>query len=168
MKTLLLLAAAVAGLQAQTASPFAPLQFLVGEWTGDGEGAPGQASGGFTFQFDLQNKVLVRRNFAEYPATAQRAAFRHDDLMVVYADPSDKSLRATYFDNEDHVIAYRIETGADFVRFTSDPQSGQPRFRMLYRKSGEGKMSFEFDIAPPGKPDAFARYITAQLRKKVR
>src|ERR1035437_2254222 len=52
-----------------------PVQSLVGDWTGEGGGGPGQGSGTFSFKPDLQGKILVRRNRAEYPATKERAAF---------------------------------------------------------------------------------------------
>src|SRR5262249_54757443 len=54
------------------------LKFLAGEWKGEGGGRPGQAAtGGFSFNFELQGKVLVRRNFSEYAATPEKPAFRH-------------------------------------------------------------------------------------------
>src|SRR5215813_7620141 len=74
------------------------LKFLVGDWQGEGGGKPGQASGGgFSFTFELQGKVLVRRSFSEYAATPERPGFRHDDLMVVYQDQGGKGFRAIYF-----------------------------------------------------------------------
>ena len=48
-------------------------QFLVGEWVGEGTGAPGEATGGFTFSLDLQNTVLVRKNYADYPGDKRSA-----------------------------------------------------------------------------------------------
>ena len=79
-------------LQAKGAS-LEDLKFLVGEWKGEGGGKPGQATaGGFSFSFELQGKVLIRRSFSEYAATAERPGFRHDDLMIVYQDPDAKSV----------------------------------------------------------------------------
>lgn len=62
------------------------LQFLAGSGTGE----PGQGVGEFSFSFDLQDKVLVRKSFAEYPATKEKPAYRHDDMMIIYKD-ADKS-----------------------------------------------------------------------------
>ena len=78
--------------------------------------------------------------------------------MVIY--PSDpEALKAIYFDNEDHVIHYTVEAGGGFraVRKRSS-------YRLTYKKSGEDKLTLDFDIAPPGKP--FANYIHAVLRRK--
>jgi hypothetical protein len=67
------------------AEDWGPLQFLIGDWSGEGGGQPGQASAGsFSFTPELQGTILVRRSFAEYPPANGRPAFRHDDLIVVY------------------------------------------------------------------------------------
>jgi hypothetical protein len=139
MKYLLLLVAAICA-SAQT-DPWKDLQFLSGEWVA--EGAPGACS----FTFDLQRKIIVRKNLSEAPT-------RHEDLMVIYVE---KDLKAIYFDNEGHVIHYTVEAGPDMVRFVSD------QYRLTYRKTGE-KLALDFEIAPPGKP--FANYLHATLRRK--
>ncbi len=145
-----------------------PLHFLLGEWIGEGEGAPGEGSGGFTFAPDLQGKVLVRTNYAEYPATAERPAFRHDDLMIVYADPQGTGSRAMYFDSEGHVIAYAVEESREPLKvlFVSDAISGTPRYRLTYTATGPDSLDLTFEVAPPGEPEAFATYITARARRK--
>jgi len=75
-------------------------QFLIGEWVSEGGGAPGQATGGFSFNLDLQGRILVRKNHADYPATKDRPAFSHDDLMIVYPESEGKPARAIYFDSD--------------------------------------------------------------------
>jgi hypothetical protein len=111
---------------AQTADPWQPLRWLAGEWKGEGSGAPGRGAGAFSFRFELDGKILVRKTYTEFPAAAGRAAFRHEDLMVVYPE---QGLRATYFDNEGHVIHYRVTAAGDTVTFVSDVSGGGPRFR---------------------------------------
>jgi hypothetical protein len=141
-------------------------QFLLGEWVGEGSGDPGQGSGGFTLLPDLQNTVLVRKNHAEYPAANDRPAFSHDDLMVIY-DEHD-SLKAVYFDNEKHVIHYSVAFLHDSsaVVFLSEPRQSAPRYRLTYSKRGVDAVGLTFDIAPPGTPEAFTRYINATARRK--
>jgi hypothetical protein len=142
-------------------------KFLIGEWIGEGGGGPGQGTGGFTFSLDLQKRILVRKNYADYPATNDRPAFRHDDLMIVYQE-TGKPTRADYFDNEGHVIHYTVEFAKDStaVVFVSDPSTSTPRFRMTNAKVGPDKLTIKFEIAPPGKPEAFSTYITASARRK--
>ncbi len=151
-----------------SAQGLSQLNFLLGDWIGDGGGnVPGQGSGGFTFSYDLQNKIMVRRNYAEYPATDSKPASRHDDLMIVYGAPDD-TLRAIYFDNEGHVINYVVNVSADSQSavFTSPPAEKEARFRLSYAPSGENSVGIKFEVAPPGQPDAFSTYISASAHKK--
>ena len=141
-------------------SPFQPLAFLIGDWVGEGDGKPGESSGAFSFALDLDKKIAVRKNHADLKNGV------HDDLMIAYPDPAGKSLRAIYFDNEGHVIHYLVEGTPNGVRFTSDPAAPGPRFRLTYAKTGEKTISIQFDMAPPGKPDAFTPYLTAGARRK--
>ncbi|PWT98326.1 MAG: hypothetical protein C5B51_29530 [Terriglobia bacterium] len=146
------------------AQDWGPLQFLVGRWTGEGTGVPGEASGGFSFAPHLQGKILVRKNFADYPPAAGKPGFRHDDLMVVYRDESQR-LRAMYFDNEGHVISYTvkpIESGG--VVLESEGPQNVTRYRMTYRASSADRVRIGFEIAPPGKD--FAGYIEATARRE--
>ena len=143
-------------------------RFLLGKWTAEGGGQPGQAStGGFSFDSDLQGKILVRRNYSEYPATGNKPASRHDDLMMVYQEPQ-KGTRAVYFDNEGHVIQYSVSFSEDrkTITFVSDVTPSSPRFRLIYRQLKKDSLSIEFDIAPPGKPDSFSKYVEGTARRK--
>lgn len=154
--------------QVQKAGAWEPLEFLMGDWTGDGSGSPGQGIGGFTFRIDLQQAVVVRTNQANYPAAKDRPAFTHDDLMVIYRDPANAQPHAIYFDNEGHVIHYAVSFGAgrDTVQFLSDAGPGVPRYKLTYTTSGAADVAIKFEIAPPEKPEAFATYIEAKARRK--
>ena len=59
---------------AAAADPWAAFEPLLGEWHGEGKGAPGSGTGDFSFERALQGKVVVRRSFAEYPAMKDRPA----------------------------------------------------------------------------------------------
>lgn len=146
--------------QTPAADPFAPLRFLLGTWVGEGGG---QASGEATFSLDLGGYVLTRRSYAEIPAAPGRPAARHEDRITVY--PEKGRLRALYVDNEGHVIHYTVSASADGVVFLGDAGTG-PRFRLAYRRTGAGTLSLAFDIAPPGKPEAFTTYLQAAMRRK--
>jgi hypothetical protein len=138
----------------------------LGEWVGEGAGAPGEATGGFSFSFELEGKILVRRNRADYPATKDKPAYSHTDLMVIYQE--EPTTRAVYFDNEGHVIHYAVSLSKDqtTLTFLSDPSPSAPRFRFAYTKAKSDSMTFQFDIAPPGKPEAFSKYLEGSLRRK--
>jgi hypothetical protein len=142
-----------------------PVQFLVGNWVGEGGGQPGQGTGVFSFSPDLQGKILVRKNFAEYPAASGRPAFRHDDLMIVYRDEATHGLRATYFDSEEHVIPYTVKASEGGVIFVSEGAPSSTRFRMTYTSTGKDTLKIKFEIAAPGKE--FAPYIEAAAHREA-
>lgn len=164
---LFLLLGSSCSLHAQQSSGLDSLRFLEGIWAGSGTGEPGQGAGEFSFSFDLQGKVLVRKNFAEYPATSEHPAFRHDDIMIIYKE-ADKPIRAIYFDNEGHVINYTVNISDDRLSliFLSDYISSSPRFRLTYTKINDASLNIKFEIAPAGKSDDFTVYIEAAVYKK--
>ena len=154
---------------AQTKSmPWEKWQFLIGQWEAAGQGNPGAGKGVFSFAFDLQNKVIVRKSHTDYPASAGRPAFAHDDLMVIHKDETTQKFRADYYDNEGHVIAYTGEFSADgkALVFFSDPLPAQPRFRLTYLTARDGSLTIKFDIAPPNDPGNFKTYVEGTARKK--
>jgi hypothetical protein len=139
-----------------------PLAFLLGDW----EAAPGSAgeTGATSFRSSVQGRVIVRTNDATYPAANGKPASRHDDLMVIAAEGS--TLRADYFDNEGHVIRYSVESpAAAQVSFVSDVKANEPRYRLRYSMNADGTLTGQFDIAPPGKPEDFTRYLTWSARR---
>ena len=155
---------------AQSGAPnWTPFGWLVGDWIGEGATADrGQGTGGFSFTLDLQKNILVRKNWADYPATNDHAAFRHDDLMIAYQESVKDPVQAVFFDSEGHVIHYAAGVSADgnTIQFTSEAQPSSPRYRLTYVKTGEKTLTLKFEIAPPGKPDAFATYIEAKAHRK--
>ncbi len=142
-------------------SPFEGLKFLIGEWTGAGSGSPGEGKGGFSLTPELEGHVLVRRNFAEYPATKERPAFRHDDVMYMFEEGG--KLRAIYFDSEGHVIHYGVTSDKDAAVFLSEGEG--PRYRLTYHAAGDKKVTIKFEVAPPGGSE-FKTYIEAEAEKK--
>ena len=160
---------AVSALSSQQSSPpdWHAWNFLMGDWTGVGSGQPGQGAGGFTFKLDLQERVLVRSNYAEYPATKDRPAFRHDDFMVVYHETPTTPARAIYFDSEGHVIHYavQIDGAAKTAIFLSEPQSDSPRYRLTYTGKTSDTVAIKFEVAPPNNPEQFKTYIEATAKR---
>jgi hypothetical protein len=141
-------------------------QPLIGNWVGEGD--PGQGSSYFSFLPDLQDGILVRKNHAEYPATKDRPATVHDDLMIIYGDP-EAGQKAVYFDNEGHVIEYAVSFSPDrkAILFVSPAVSGSPRYRLGYFQLDKDRYRITFEIAPPVKPEAFALYLEGIARRKA-
>lgn len=141
----------------------APLHFLLGQW--EAISRAGEAVGGFSFDLQLLARVIVRTNYADYPATGERPAFRHEDLMVIYLDDA-QALRADYFDSEGHVIRYAGQVGApDQVTFTSSPASAGPGFRLAYRLTDPGVLAGTFEITSPDQAGKFSPYLAWSARR---
>jgi hypothetical protein len=129
-------------------SAWKKLEFLLGNWTGSAaeKDTPlGAGQGGFSFELELNQKIVVRHNHAAY-----NSGVRHEDLMVIYLDAPNDTPRAICFDSEGHVIRYNLTFPApDNVIFESDGAQAGPRFRLSYRLVGRA-LDGKFEVAPPG------------------
>ncbi|TSC34229.1 hypothetical protein [Corallococcus sp. Z5C101001] len=143
----------------ELAGALKPFAFLLGTWDAAGGGTPGASAGTFTFQPDVQGQVLVRRNESSTPAGI------HEDLMVLYLATPD-AVRASYFDNEGHVLQYaaHAEASPASAEFVTDEGRGGPRFRLSYRLNADGTLNVKFEIAPPGAE--FRTYLEGTARRR--
>jgi len=145
---------------------WADFRFLIKSWVS--EGSLEQGSGSFSLEPDLKNNVLVRRNIAFVPGGKGRQPQKHEDLMVIYRDRGAKEFRASYFDSEGHVIQYSVNSlpANRGLVFVSAPELSAPRFRLTYTKAEADKVAIEFEIAPPGQPDRFRKYLGGTVVRK--
>src|SRR5262249_8517971 len=142
-------------------------QFLQGKWVGEGSSELGQGSGYFSFEPDLQNKVWIRRNHSEYPATKDRPTYVHEDLMVVYLNKPTDQDHAFYCDTERHIIQYTVPFSnvGRTLPFVGDRQESAPRYRLTYVRGEPGHMSVTLEMAQPAKPDDFQKIVEGKVRK---
>ena len=130
------------------------LAFLIGSWSSPVSGAPGEGvSGSTTFTYDLDQRIIVRRSRAEFaPQPGETKGLVHDDLLIIYQQPSEKALRAIYFDNEGHIIHYTLEfpDGRRAVVFESEASQVSPRARLVYEMTADNTLEIEFSVAAPG------------------
>jgi len=143
------------------------LKFLEGKWVGEGSSEAGRGGGYATFEEDLQNKVIVRRNHAEYPASHDRAAYQHDDLMIIYVDPASKELRAFYTDNEGHVIHYTVSVSTDgnIVSFLGERPPAAPQYRLTYTRREENKMTILLEARGASQDAVFQKIVEGKMVK---
>jgi hypothetical protein len=127
-------------LHGQDDAAWKKLDFLVGRWVGvagPNETPHGAGQGAFSFQPELNRKIIVRRNEARYESGAS-----HDDLMVIYLEGGP---RAIYFDSEGHTIHYRVSfPAAESVVFESEAGQG-PTYRLSYWMD-EGVLQGKFEV----------------------
>jgi len=162
----MLIACPAAAQERKAPSPWDAWAFLVGTW--ESVGKPEEGQGRFSLEPALDGKVLIRKNVTELPATKERPGGRHEDLMIVSPGPTAGAYAASYWDNEGHAIAYRAEVASDgrSATFVTDAAAPGPRFRLTYLAGADGVLTIRFEIAPPGKPDAFKVYLEGHARRK--
>ena len=152
----------------KSADPWAPCRFLLGEWVAiGGSGQPGEAvSGSTTFTLDLLDKVLVRRNRADYaPKAGEKTGISHQDLLIIYLPLEEKQVKAFYVDNEGHEINYRVSFPKEGVAvFETDPALHGPRYRLEYLLNPDRTLTITFLVAPPG--GDYKVYTKGDARKK--
>jgi len=150
---------------AQTADAWSDFRFLLGNWVGVGKGSPGEGSGSFSFELTLDGNALIRKSHSEYPATKDRPAAVHEDLMVIYREGG--APKALYVDNEKHVIHYDVTVAASprTVTLTSPVVPNAPRYRFVYTVVDGATVKGRFEVAPPDKPEAFATYVEGDAKK---
>lgn len=149
---------------AQQTSPWSNWSWLIGEWKGEGSGQPGQGGGTFSFQPDLDGKILIRKSHSEYPASGNRPATIHDDLMIVSLNYSGQPTKAIYFDNEGHTINYSITYARDSVVLQSEKIPNMPVFRLTYSQLDKQTVNTKFEMSRDG--EKFVTYIEGKSIKQ--
>ena len=150
---------------AEVPDAWKPFQFMMGDWVGVGTEKSSQGTGEFSLKFDLDQKILVRKNRAKLgQATAQLLGGVHEDLMVIYPQVGTRGFRADYFDNEGNVIHYGITFPEHKVVFESDEPASPTKFRLTYELKPDGVLKIDFAIAPPGK--SFQTCLSGEAKRK--
>jgi hypothetical protein len=137
--------------------------WLIGNWSGEGSGQPGQGGGTFSFIFSLDKNIVVRKSHSEYPAANNKPAIIHDDLMIVYPNSGGNSCKAIYFDNEGHKIDYQVTYADKQIVLTSEKNANMPVFRLTYTLLSDGMVDTKFEMSQDGK--TFMTYIEGKSKK---
>jgi hypothetical protein len=124
---------------------------LIGKWVGEGSGVPGQGGGTFSFSYDLDETIIVRKSRSEYPSSDHTTTLIHEDLMIIYRDLNGKPTRAIYFDNESHTIEYDILYSDNSIVLLSDPVGSVPVFKLTYTLSDHETLHTTFEISQDGR-----------------
>lgn len=130
------------------------LRYLLGTWNDESRtGEPGAATaGGESWKSELDARVLVRRGWCEFPSTGKRPAYRHEDLLILFAE-AGSMVHGIFWDNEGHTISYRevrVDPSGKGMRLLSDPALPGPRQQLEYRFEPPDRVSAVFSILLPG------------------
>jgi hypothetical protein len=137
--------------------------WLMGEWIGEGSGQPGKGGGTFSFSYDLDKKIIVRKSHSEYPPVNNKPAVIHDDLMIIYTDFNGNQSKAIYFDNEGHTINYQITYSEKSIVLTSVNIPIIPIFRLTYSLVNSGTIDTKFEMSQDG--EKFMIYIEGRSQR---
>ena len=160
MRLLLVLLAAAFALPGQTNESWKKLDFLLGEWigmAGEKDTPPGPGQGAYSFEPQLQGKIIVRKNQAKYDSGVQ-----HDDLMVIYQDAPGDPPRAIYWDTEGHVIRYHLAFPSA-QRAVFESEGPGPKYRLTYWLEG-GSLNGRFEVGAPG--SEYKTYLSWTSKKR--
>jgi hypothetical protein len=148
----------------QQSSTWDKWNWLIGNWQGESSGIPGEGNGTFSFAFDLEKKIIVRRSHSEYPGENIKTRLIHDDLMIVYLNNSGSPARAVYFDNEGHTINYAITYTDKSIVLTSEIIPETPVFRLVYTSIDNETVYTRFEMSRDG--IIFTTYVEGKSRKE--
>ena len=156
---------------APKASPWEPMRFLVGSWTGAGEGQPGTSTLERQYTFVLNDRFLEVRNKSTYPPQAKNPKGEvHEDRGFMSWDRARRRFVLRQFHVEGFVNQYvsdSVASPVDSLVFTSEAIENIPagyRARETYRILGPDEFVERFEIAEPD--SAFAIYSEARLKRK--
>ena len=124
---------------------------LIGNWSGEGSGVPGDGTGSFSFTLDLEQNILVRKR--DYIYIGEKQYFLFNDLMIIYFNNGTPS-KAIFFDSEGYSRNYSISYSDKLISFISDI-SQTPTFRIIYTIIDDNNVNLKFEISRDG-----VNYIT--------
>ena len=139
--------------------------WLIGEWSGEGSGVPGEGNGTFSFSFELDRNIIVRKSHSEYTAGDFKRKTIRDDLMIIYPERGNPD-KAIYFDNEGHTINYNIEYPDSSIVLTSVLIPQTPVFRIIYTRLGSEAVYTKFQMSRDG--ESFMTYVEGISKKLIR
>jgi hypothetical protein len=102
-----------AGSPEPAATPWAPIQFLIGEWEGASEGQPGSGTVRRSYRMVLGDKFLYERNASTYPPQPRNQKGEvHEHWSLFSHDRARRTLVFRQFHQEGFVNQYVLQAGS--------------------------------------------------------
>lgn len=146
---------------------FSPLEWLLGEWTGDTTGRSPQGEVHLSVAYDLDKRVMVFREEVAFPATTTVPASNESWMGILSGDRSGRGFILWTFSDTGFITRYRVTVEEAEVSF--HPEGGEqplPEWlvRRVLQRSGDAELIETVQMAPPKR--AFFDYYTAKLTRK--
>lgn len=156
---------------AKKPSPWEPMRFFVGTWTGVGSGQPGTSSVERAYSFALNDRFLEVRSKSTYlPQEENPKGEVHEDRGFISWDRSRRRFVFRQFHVEGFVnqyVADSVVASPDSIVFRSEAIENIPpgyRARETYRILGPDEFIERFELAEPNKE--FALYSESRFKRK--
>jgi hypothetical protein len=150
-------------------SPWAHVQFLVGEWSGESDGQPGNGTVVRTYRFVLGDKFLHEQNISTYPPQPKNEKGEvHEHWSLFSHDKARHTLVLRQFHQEGFVNQYAMLAGSPqgTVVFESEAlENVGPRWkaRETYQVVSPDEFVETFELASGG--GAYEVYSKARFRR---
>ena len=166
----LLLQASPAERPTPAVDPWAPVRFLIGQWTGESEGEPGKGTVTRTYQFVLKDRFLHERNISTYPPQPKNEKGEvHEHWSFFSYDRARRTLVLRQFHPEGFVNQYALQNAdaQGALVFESEALENAPAVwnaRESYRVVSPDEFVETFEIAADGR--TFSVYSQTRFRRR--
>jgi hypothetical protein len=123
--------------------------WLTGEWKIEKSGLKDQEIVTFSFIYELERNIIIRKRRTSYPGKGDKPDI-HEDLMIIYPDKFARPERAIYFDNEGQIIYYKIAFEQGSMVFTNYDRGNSPVYRLTYTPEDSGSIKVKEEISRDG------------------
>ena len=154
----------------KTPSPWEPLRFFIGSWTGRGNGQPGVSTIRREYRWTLNDRFIEVRNQSTYaPQPKNPKGEVHQDQGMISWDRHRHRFVLRQFHIEGFVnqyVADSLDANPDSLVFTSEAIENIPagfRARETYRILGPDEFIERFELAEP--ESAFVVYTEGRFKR---
>ncbi len=150
--------------------PWAPVRFLIGQWTGETEGEPGKGTVTRSYRFVLKDRFIHEQNVSTYPPQPKNEKGEvHEHWSFLSCDRARHTLVLRQFHQEGFVNQYVLQPGGaqGALVFESEALENVPagwKARESYRVVSPDEFVETFEIASDGK--TFSVYSQTRFRRR--